>query len=93
MTIPGGAHVDRKQVEGASAPREKPALGARSHGSSVSNLKEALSGLSSRQFLVAIPAAGLVVGLGLLWAGNSASAIVFAAFLGAERPPRKRASS
>ncbi len=40
-----------------------------------------LSGLSRRQFLVVIPAAGLLLGLGLLWVGlPGASAMVCAAF-------------
>ena len=79
MTISGGTHPDRKQVKGVSVLRETlpgPAAMVRR----LSNLRDMLSGLSGRQFLVAIPALGLVLGLGLLWAGSSASAAVFAVF-------------
>ena len=47
----------------------------------MSNLRQTLAGLSGRQFLVAIPGAGLVLGLALSWAGQTGVAgFVWAAF-------------
>ena len=47
----------------------------------MSNLRQTLAGLSGRQFLVAIPGAGLVLGLALSWAGQATVAgFVWAAF-------------
>jgi len=47
----------------------------------LSNLRQTLAGLSGRQFLVAIPGAGLVLGLALSWAGQATVAgFVWAAF-------------
>ncbi len=60
---------------------ESPAVNPGRPGSPASHLRALLAGLSGRQFLVAIPAAGLLLGLGLLWTGQTGpSGVVCAVF-------------